>query len=117
MRFALIRNAILEKEKDILDKDLRKKLLPANVVEARLNGLEICRKIKRLKELDSIIEKRQKEEIKVAKKGNPEAYWRHRYATIEALKVRKLLEGATSTKAKVGKRVAKELVEAMGDER
>jgi len=117
MRFAMIRNAILDKEKSLLEKDLRKKLMPPFVVGARLNGLELCRKIKNIKELDAIIAKRQKEEVKIARKGNVEAYWRHRNATIEAMKVRKLLDGAINTKAKVGKRVAKELAEAMGEER
>ena len=116
MRFAAIRDAILDKEKSNLERDARKKLLPYPIIQAKSKGLELCRKVKSLKELDALILTRQKGEEEIAKKGDVDAYWDYRHATVEARKVMALIEGAVDTKAKVGKRVAKELASAMGDE-
>ena len=116
MRFAAIRDAILDKEQSNLDRDAKKKLLPYSVIQAKSKGLELCRKVKSLKALDALISARQRGEEDVAKKGDVDAYWDYRYATVEARKVMALLEGAVNTKAKVGKRAAKELASAMGDE-
>jgi hypothetical protein len=66
--------------------------------------------------LDEIIASRIKDEVKLAVKGNSVAYWDYRNATVEAQKIMLLLKGATDNKAKVGKRIARELASAMGDE-
>ena len=115
MRFAALRDAIIEREKSLLERDLKRKFFPS-IIASKMRGLDLCRKVRSLKDLGKVILGRERSEVEIAKKGDTSAYWDYRYATVEARKVMALLEGATSTKAMVGKRAAKELASAMGEE-
>lgn len=118
MNFAAIRNAILEKEKAVIQAEAKRKRpdIRPSFYEGKMDGLNICRKSSSIKALKDVVASRARAEMDVAKKGDQDAYWAYRGATIEVSKVVKLLEGATDDNAKPGKRVAKELSKALGEE-
>jgi hypothetical protein len=118
MNFAAIRNAILEKEKSVIQAESKRKRsdVRPSFYEGKLEGLRICRKSRTIKTLRELVVGREKTEMDIASKGDLDAYWEYRGATLEIWKVIALLEGATDENAKPGKRVARELSNALGEE-
>ena len=114
MKYAAIRNAILRERSDHINKQISKKYIDFQSANGRINGIENSKKIKSLADFERIIKEREREEVKVASKGNLKEYWLYRYATIEMKHIYSLLQGALEKK-NIGFREAQELDEAFGD--